>query len=152
MQQLSNNYKHPARIHQQFIRNSFEKLSKSVKNYRSIKFTEHVGNFCKDSVKFKDQYTFADVLRVCFIHLPLSVHVQRRLVLTCLFPSSFLCSMSIPILVSIDIIIALTVDIFLCQFIEPAERETRRAPKGRTCPQNMRNLYIKLYIYVYIYM
>ena len=35
-------------------------------------------------------------------------------------------------------------------FIEPAERETRRAPKGRTCPQNMRNLYIKLYIYIYM--
>ena len=30
MQQLSNNYKHPARIHQQFIRNSFENHSKSI--------------------------------------------------------------------------------------------------------------------------
>lgn len=31
MQQLSNNYKHPARIHQQFIRNSFENHSNPSK-------------------------------------------------------------------------------------------------------------------------
>ena len=38
MQQLSNNYKHPARIHQQFIRNSFENHLKSI--LKSIKIEE----------------------------------------------------------------------------------------------------------------
>ena len=33
----------------------------------------------------KDQQTFADVLLVCFIHLLLTLPVQCRLVLTCLF-------------------------------------------------------------------